>query len=120
MLLTTLGLLSVLTAAPADTLTGAWHVKGDVVGNAIDHVCTFQQSGTALTGSCAQGGAALPLKGEVKEGRVTFQYASEYDGQAITVVYTGSFASTTELKGTIDVQPFGVGGAFTAAPAPKP
>ena len=68
----------------------------------------------------AQGGAALPLKGEVKEGKVTFQYASEYDGQAITVVYTGTFATATELKGTIDVQPFGVGGEFTAAPAPWP
>ena len=120
MLLSTLGLLSLLAAAPADSLTGAWQVKGDVVGNAIDHVCTFQQSGTALTGSCAQGGAALPLKGEVKEGKVTFQYASEYDGQAITVVFSGTLVSATELKGIINVQPFDVGGEFTAAPAPKP
>ena len=120
MMLTTLGLLSLLNLAPADSLTGTWQVKGDVVGNAIDHPCTFQQSGTALTGSCVQSGVSFPIKGEVKDGRVTFQYTSDYDGQAITIVFSGTLASATELKGTINVQPFDVGGEFTAAPAPKP
>ena len=115
-MLLTMGLLSLLQLAPADSLSGTWQVKGDVVGNAIDHPCTFQQSGTALSGSCAEG--ALPIKGEVKEGKVTFQYASVYDGQAITVVFSGTLVSATELKGTINVQPFDVGGEFTAAPAP--
>ena len=113
-----LALLSALQLAPADSISGTWQVKGDVVGNAIDHPCTFQQSGTALTGSCGSGETALPLEGEVKDGKVTFRYASQYDGQAITVVFSGTLVSATELKGTINVQPFDVGGEFTAAPAP--
>ena len=112
-----LALVSALQLAPADSISGTWQVKGDVVGNAIDHPCTFRQAGAVLTGSCGEG-AALPIKGEVKDGRITFQYASVYDGQAITVVFSGTLASATSLKGAINVQPFDVGGEFTATPVP--
>jgi hypothetical protein len=118
-MLFTLSLLTLLNFAPAaDSLNGAWQISGDVIGNPINQLCNFKQTGTALAGSCAmEGGAAVEIKGEVKEDKVTFSYGSEYDGQAITIVYTGTLTGA-ELKGTLSVQPFDVGGEFTGKPVP--
>ena len=123
-------LVSALHAAPvaapaADSVSGTWRVTGDVQGNAVNELCTLKQAGTAVTGSCtAEGGQAYPVTGEVKDGRVTFRHGGEYQGQALTLTYSGMLAAKP-LKGTIDVQPFGVTGDFTATPAaasptPKP
>lgn len=119
-MLLTLTLLSALQLAPADTLTGRWQITGDVVGNPLDQVCTFQQAGTTLTGSCTSaGGPAVEVTGEVRDGAVTFQHGGEYDGQPLTVIYSGNLASPTEIRGTVDVQPFAVTGVFSARPAPE-
>jgi hypothetical protein len=115
-MLNTLALLTVMTAAaPADSVTGNWRVTADVMGNAMTSVCTFAQEGTALTGSCSgAGGGRQEVTGQVAEGKVTFQYRAEYEGQPLTVVYSGALNSPTEFRGTMLVQPFDVGGAFTA------
>ena len=118
-MLLSLTLLSVLQLAPADTISGRWQITGDVVGNPLDQVCTFQQSGSALTGSCAAaGGSAIALTGEVKENTITFQHGGEYDGQPLTIIYTGSLENPSEIRGTVLVQPFDVSGVFAAKPAP--
>lgn len=117
-------LASALHAAPprpaADSLTGTWRVAGDVMGNPIHELCTLAQAGTKLTGTCkntdAPDARPFDVTGEVKDGRVTFSHGGDYQGQALTIAYTGTLSSPTELKGTVDVQPFGVGGTFTAAP----
>jgi hypothetical protein len=117
-MLPTLTLLAVLHAAPAaDTLPGTWQIKGDVSGNPVDMVCTIRQSGSALTGDC---GGNL-LTGEAKEGRFTFQHGGiEYEGEALTLVYSGTLAEPREMRGTITVLPFDVSGSFTAKPAAAP
>ena len=115
-------LVSALAAAPisaptADSVTGTWRITGDVQGNAVNELCTLKQAGAAITGSCtAESGQAYPVTGEVKDGKVTFRHGGEYQGQALTLTYSGMLA-TKPLKGTIDVQPFGVSGDFTATPA---
>jgi hypothetical protein len=111
--------LVLLQAAPAD-ITGTWQIKGDIMGSPLNTVCALKQDGTAITGTCQiEGAAAADVKGEVKDGKVTFQHGGDYEGQALTVVYSGTLVSPTELKGTIMVNPFDVGGEFTATPAPK-
>lgn len=117
-----LALLSALHGAPAaDSLSGTWQITGDVMGNAVDETCTLTQAGAALRGSCVGAtGEKVELTGEVKDGKVVFRHGSDYQGQALTVVYTATSVSARQLKGTIDVQPMGVSGTFTAAPAPAP
>ena len=56
----------------------------------------------------------------MKDGKVTFKHGGDYQGTALTIVYSGSLAAPAQLKGTVEVQPFGVSGTFTAAPAPAP
>lgn len=117
-MLLALTLISVLNAAPADSVNGTWQLKGDVVGNPLNEICTIHQSGTALTGSCQiQDRAPYPLEGEFKDGKITFKHGGDYEGTALTMVYTGTVAAN-EIKGTVEVQPFSASGSFTATPAP--
>src|SRR5690606_23529032 len=102
---TTLALLLLLpTQSAADSITGRWQIRGDVVGNPVIEVCTIMQTDSILTGSCEGMGATLPLVGEVKEGRITFQHGGEYDGESLTIIFSGTLASPTEIRGTIQVQ----------------
>lgn len=109
-----------LHAAPAaDSLSGTWQITGDVMGNPVKETCTIQQTGTALNGSCTNDqGGPWPVTGEVKDGKVTFRHGGDYEGTALTLVYSGTLAAPKALKGTIEVQPFGASGTFTAAPPP--
>jgi hypothetical protein len=117
-----LALLTALHAAPAaDSIGGTWKLSGDVMGNPVNTTCTIKQAGAALSGSCTNDqGNPFVITGEVKEGKFTFRYASEYQGQPLTIVHSGALPSAAQLKGTIEVQPMGVTGTFTATPAPAP
>ena len=116
-MLLALALLTAFHTAP-DPLTGSWQITGDVVGNPLNMVCTFEQKDTQLTGSCTgETGTAMPVTGEVKEDRVTFKHGGDYAGTELTITYSGTLAEK-QMKGTVDVQPFGVTGEFTATPAP--
>ena len=121
-----LALLAAVHAAPAralaaDSVTGTWRIAGDVVGNPVNEVCTLRQAGAAVTGSCKNPDVAdakpQDVTGEVKNGTLTFRHGGDYQGTAITLTYTSTTATAKEPKGTIDVQPYGVSGTFSAAPA---
>src|SRR4051812_20138241 len=103
-----LALVSALNTAPAaDTIPVTWEITGDVVGNPVKATCVIKQAAAALTGNCTMAGsnAALPLTGEAKDGKMSFQYEMDYQGQPITLVYSGSLETPALLKGTIDVKP---------------
>ena len=115
-------LAAVLHAAPSDSLSGTWQVTGDVMGNPLNEVCTLTQTGTAITGSCKAvtpaDALAWAVTGEVKGTSVAFSHGGDYEGTPLTIAYTGTFASTTQLKGSVEVAPFGAGGSFSATPVP--
>lgn len=119
-MLLALTLLAALHTAPAaDSASGKWQIIGDVAGNPVKAICVIKQEGTALTGNCSDdSNEPHPLTGEAKDGKVTFQYIVDYQGQPLTVVYSATFATPAQLKGTIEVKPMGATGTFTAAPAP--
>ena len=124
-MLATLALVSALAAAtpaqaPADSVPGTWQITGDVMGNPLKVTCTLKQSGATLSGSCANDqGGPYEVTGEIKDGKITFKHGGDYQGQALTITYTATFAAPKQLKGTVDVLPFGVNGSFTAVPAPS-
>jgi hypothetical protein len=116
----TLALLTALTVgSPADSITGTWRIGGDIFGNPLSSVCTIQQEGAALSGSCTDAeGRPQEITGRVEDGRITFQHGGDYEGEPLTVVYSGTLASPTELRGRVEVQPFDVDGVFTATRVP--
>ena len=108
-----------LHATPADTVAGRWRISGDVQGNSVVELCTFEQKGAELGGRCeSDDGEPTLLAGTVKDGKVVFWHGGDWDGQALTVVYSGTLASPAKLEGTIEVRPMNMKGTFTATPAP--
>jgi hypothetical protein len=117
-MLSILALALALQAAPADSVAGTWKITGDVSGNPLESTCTLTLTGSTIGGNCTGStGEKMPVTGEVKDGKITFKHGGDYQGTALTIIYSGTLAEK-QLKGTVDVQPFGVGGTFTAAPAP--
>lgn len=122
MLLVATLLAASMHGLPADSLAGTWQIRGDVAGNPLSQLCTFTQTGAAVAGTCtSDAGEKQEVVGELRDGRLSFWHGGDYNGEALTIIYTIVSQAPTELKGTIDVRPFNVTGTFTAAPAqPKP
>ena len=116
-MLLTFALVAAL-AAPADSISGTWQIKGDVAGNPLNTTCTLVLAEAKISGSCKNAeGKVDPIFGEVKDGKVVFEHGGDYQGQELKIIYTGTLASAKEMKGTIEVKPFDVSGEFTATPA---
>ena len=104
-------------AAPADSISGTWQIKGDVAGNALNTTCTLVVAEAKISGSCKNAeGKVDPIVGEVKDGKVVFEHGGDYQGTELKIIYTGTLPSAKEMTGTIDVKPFDVSGEFTATP----
>ncbi|HEU4720106.1 MAG TPA: hypothetical protein VFS59_01980 [Gemmatimonadaceae bacterium] len=119
-MLLTFALVTAL-AAPADSISGTWQIKGEVAGNPLNSTCTLVVAESKITGACKNAeGKQDPITGEVKDGKIVFEHGGDYQGQELKIIYTATLPSAKEMKGTIEVKPFDVSGEFTAAPAPKP
>lgn len=109
--------VAVFAQGSGTSVAGNWKVTGDVVGNAVDLNCTFAQDGAKLTGSCKATGAdkSSDITGSVDDKKVTWKFDTTYDGRQITLTFNGTLDASAQLKGDIDVQPFGVTGEFSAS-----
>ncbi|HKH94233.1 MAG TPA: hypothetical protein VKA54_20680 [Gemmatimonadaceae bacterium] len=104
-------------AAPADSISGTWQIKGEVAGSPLNSTCTLVVAESKVSGTCKNSeGKVDPIVGEVKEGKVTFEHGGDYQGTELKIIYTATLPSAKEMKGTIEVKPFDVGGDFTATP----
>src|SRR5512132_3114898 len=115
-MLLTLTLLSTLaTATPADSLAGTYKLTNEVQGVSWSEVCTLKQTGTTMGGSCVgEAGTPFAISGEVKGDSITFQHGGEYQGQAITIIFSGQLEKTALKKGAIYVKPLDASGTFEA------
>lgn len=115
LLLLTLALVpSVAVIAEPVSVNGRWEVNANVGGTASDMDCTFTQKDTDLTGSCTTDQTPLAITGKVDGKTVTWQFNTQYEGQTLTVVYSGTLDASDKIVGTVDVQPISVSGDFTA------
>ena len=112
---------SVAFAATA-SLTGTWNVEQDIAGNASTVPITFKQEGEKLVGTMKGPDAKeLPVKGEVKGDMVNWEYATDYEGNPLTIKFSGKIDASGKISGSVEVSPMGVEGTFTAKkPESKP
>jgi hypothetical protein len=104
-------------AAATPNLTGKWTIHQSVAGNDSDQECNFVQTDNQLTGTCkSQDGKDVPLKGNIEGSKLTWQYDSEYNGTPLTVKYSATLDDSSKISGSVEVDPFGVSGDFTATP----
>lgn len=104
-------------AAAAPNLTGKWTIHQSIAGNDSDQECNFVQTDSVLSGSCKnQDGKDLQVKGSIDGNKANWQYDSDYNGTPLTAKYTATVDDSGKISGTVDVDPFGVSGDFTATP----
>jgi hypothetical protein len=96
------------------SMAGKWNVSTSVVGNDGTAVCTFVQKENVLTGTCTSDDGEHQVTGKLDGNKVTWQYKTEYNGDPLTIIYSGTVNAEKQFAGTIDVEPMGVSGDFTA------
>ena len=104
-------------AATAPNFTGPWTIHNSIAGNESDMECRFVQAENKLTGSCKGTEKDVQITGSIDGNKVTWKYDSDYNGTPITLTYTGAIDDSGKIAGSVDVDPFGVTGDFTAAPS---
>lgn len=104
-------------AAGSPSLTGKWTIHQSIAGNDSDQECNFVQTDNKITGSCKGQDKDVEVKGSIDGTKATWQYDSEYNGTPLTVKYTATLDDSGKITGTVDVDPFGVSGDFTATPS---
>jgi hypothetical protein len=113
-----LGCLVVLLTLPglavAGSVTGKWHVVGDIAGTRNDSVCTLTQDGTKLTGSFKGEDSASDVTGTATDKEIRWTLKSNYNGTDLTITYVGALGDSETFTGTINIQPMGVQGTFKA------
>ena len=120
-------LLSVLLASasitvfPADkaSLTGTWKTHSSIAGNESDGECTLTQTDNDLAGTCKTAeGKDAKATGKVDGDKITWSFDSDYNGTPLTIKYEGKLdPASAKIAGTVTVDPFAVGGDFTATSA---
>jgi hypothetical protein len=114
LLLLALALVPMVAVGQPVSVEGRWQVSSNVGGTASDMDCQFTQKDTELTGGCETDQAPHEITGKIDGKTVTWQFQTQYEGQTLTVAYSGTVESPDKFAGTVDVQPIGVSGDFTA------
>jgi hypothetical protein len=89
----------------AGSVTGTWKssfTRND--GQTIETIYKLKQEGEKLTGTVKRGeGQERKIEeGKVKDGKVSFQYTVERDGNKLTVKYEGELSGDS-IKGKVGV-----------------
>ena len=103
-------------AAEGNSVAGKWAIHYNISGYEGDMDCDFTQEGTDLGGSCTSTQGSVRVTGKVEETKLNLQYKTEYNGDELTVTYTGK-REPGKMSGSISVQPMGVEGEFTGTQA---
>lgn len=100
--------------AAAPNIAGQWKIHNSIAGHETDQDCTFVQIVNKLSGSCKSEHNEVQINGSIDGKNVTWKYESQYNGSPLTLIYTATVDDTSKIAGSVEVQPYGVTGAFTA------
>jgi len=111
---------SAVTAADA-VVAGFWQMESEVVGNASVSFLTFKQEGNKLTGT-TKGADEEPqaIAGKVEKKKITWSSESDWAGNTLALVYVGTLNDAGVIVGSVEVQPMGIEGEFSAKRVEKP
>lgn len=110
--LATIPTLALAQQAPA--ITGAWDLAANIAGMPIAMKCALTQKDAVISGTCTSDQGTQTITGKVQGKDLVWQFDAAYEGQTLTVVYSGAFETADKIVGSVDVQPMNVGGDFTA------
>ena len=80
-------------SAQTATVAGDWDASMNTPGGAVDFRLTFKVDGEKLTGTVKRASGELPLQGTIKGSDISFSYTVNYNGNDITLTFTGKVTS---------------------------
>lgn len=107
-------LTTLMFGAAGPNMAGQWKIHSLIAGHETDQDCTFVQTANMLSGSCKSEHHDVQINGSIDGKNVTWKYESEYNGSPLTLVYTATLDDTSRIAGSVEVQPYGVTGEFSA------
>lgn len=108
--------LAIPAQAPPASVTN-WTFSGSVQGVMWDEDCKFTiDAAHKITGTCKILQNEYPVTGVIDGNKLTFTHASDYQGDRLTLNFSGKIAADGTATGDIDVEPNGVAGTFTGKP----
>ena len=90
-------------ASGAAGLTGSYKLHSSISRTDTDETCSFSQTDNQLSGSCKSDTGEVKLTGTVDGKKVTFKVNAEYNGEPLTVTYTGTLDDSGVVQGDADV-----------------
>jgi hypothetical protein len=112
----------VLPAQERPNIDGKWEVHISMAGRENDQTCTFSMARTNITGTCLahegdfQPQGPLQVTGSLVGNRLTWQYEWKYSEDTFTSTFVGTVKDSNKIAGTVEIQPLGFDGDFTAIP----
>ncbi len=92
-------MFSAVVLFAATSLTGTWNAKVEVGGQSGSPTFVLKQDGEALTGTYSGAFGEAPLKGTVKENKVTW----DFEASGAKIHYSGTISSDgAKIEGTVD------------------
>jgi hypothetical protein len=105
-------------AAGAPGITGQWSIHNSIAGNDSDQQCAFTVADNKINGTCkGNDDKTVQVTGSIDGDKLTWKYEMDYNGTALTLVYTATGGDADKITGSVEVQPFGVTGDFSATPS---
>src|SRR5258707_8342712 len=102
------------SAFAAPNLTGPWTIHNSIAGNENDQECKLVVTDNKISRSYNSQDKVLPVTGTVDGNKATWQFQSDYNGSPLTLIYKATLDDSNKIAGTVEVQPFGITGDFTA------
>jgi len=96
-------------SALAHDISGKWEFTVELDAGSGTPSFEFKQAGETITGTYSGLLGSLPLKGTVKGDAIEFSFEASVQDQKGKVVYRGTIANATQMKGTVDYAGLGKG-----------
>jgi hypothetical protein len=101
-----------ITAADPPTIAGQWSIHQSIAGNESDQDCTFTVADGKIAGTCKVNDQTPKVSGTVDAKKFTWKYEIDYNGNTLTLTYTGTLDEVDKLSGSVEVSSYGVSGDF--------
>ena len=95
-----LSLVFVAGASAQKSVAGEWDATFNSPGGPIPLGLIFKVDGEKLTGTAKRSRGDVALTGTIKADDITFAYTIEYNGNAVTLTFTGKVKGD-EMGGTV-------------------
>lgn len=96
-------------------ISGVWTVTSDIYNNKSVSKVRLKTEGEKVSGTLlVSGGQEVPVSGECHGTEITWGYRKDWEGNPLSLHYSGKISDDGKIIGSVEVKPMGVTGEFEA------